>query len=115
MREMTCLECPRGCQLMIDEGTLEVTGNSCPKGEVFARSEITNPMRVLTTTVVIKARDEKMLPVRTQSPIPKSSMAAAMSYIKNIRVQAPVDVGDIIVTDLVDTGVPLIATKRVAE
>lgn len=115
MREMTCLECPRGCQLMIDEGTLEVTGNSCPKGEAFARSEITNPMRVLTTTVVIRSRNEKMLPVRTQDPIPKSSMAAAMSYIKNVRVKAPVEVGDIIVSDLADTGVPLIATKRVAE
>ena len=115
MREMTCLECPRGCQLMIDEGTLEVTGNSCPKGEAFARSEITNPMRVLTTTVVIRSRNEKMLPVRTQDPIPKSSMAAAMNYIKNVRVKAPVEVGDIIVSDLADTGVPLIATNRVSE
>lgn len=100
---------------MIDEGTLEVTGNSCPKGEAFARSEITNPMRVLTTTVVIRSRNEKMLPVRTQDPIPKSSMAAAMNYIKNVRVKAPVEVGDIIVSDLADTGVPLIATKRVSE
>ena len=113
MREMTCLECPRGCQLTINEETLEVTGNNCPKGEDFARAEITNPVRVLTTTAVIESETESMLPVRTKDPIPKKSMSAAMKAIKNIRVKAPVEVGDIIVEDLVGTGVPLIATKRV--
>lgn len=115
MREMTCLECPRGCQMSIDESTLEVTGNNCPKGETFARAEITNPVRVLTSTVVIDSKTETMLPVRTLGPIPKSSMFAAMRYLKTVRTSAPVEVGDIIVPDLVDTGVPLIATKRVSE
>lgn len=113
MREMTCLECPRGCQLSIDEQTLEVTGNSCPKGEAFARAEITNPMRVLTTTAEIESETESMLPVRTRDPIPKSSMFAAMREIKNIRVKAPVRVGDIIAEDIAGTGVPLISTKKV--
>lgn len=115
MREMTCLECPRGCQLSIDEGTLEVTGNNCPKGEAFARAEITNPVRVLTSTAVIESVKETMLPVRTAEAIPKSSMMAAMRCIKTLRVKAPVEVGDIIVEDLAGTGIPLIATKRVTE
>ena len=115
MREMTCLECPRGCQLSIDEQTLEVTGNSCPKGETFARAEITNPVRVLTTTAVIESETESMLPVRTRDPIPKSSMFAAMRTIRNIRVKAPVEVGDIIMEDIAETGVPLISTKRVTK
>ena len=115
MREMTCLECPRGCQVSIDESTLEVTGNSCPKGEAFARAEITNPVRVLTSTVMIDSSIDKMLPVRTLSPIPKSSMFAAMRFMKSVKVSAPVEVGDIIVDDLVDTGVPLIATKKISE
>ena len=115
MREMTCLECPRGCQLSINEDTLEVTGNNCPKGEAFARAEITNPVRILTTTAVIEAETESMLPVRTRDPIPKVRMFDAMRYIKNIRVKAPVEVGDIIVEDLVGTGVPLISTKRVTK
>ena len=113
MRNMTCLECPMGCQLSIDEQTLEVTGNICPKGEAFARAEITNPVRILTTTAVIESETESMLPVRTKDPIPKGSMDAAMKAIKNVRVKAPVEVGDILVEDLVGTGVPLIATKRV--
>ena len=113
MREMTCLECPRGCQLSIDEESLEVTGNSCPKGEAFARAEITNPVRVLTTTAVIESETDDMLPVRTLDPIPKSSMLAAMRFIRNLRVKAPVETGDILVGDLVGTGVPLIATKTV--
>jgi len=115
MRSMTCLECPRGCQLSINESTLEVTGNSCPKGEAFARAEITNPVRVLTTTAVIEAEDEQMLPVRTEDPIPKNKMRDAMRYIKNLRVKAPVEVGQVLVEDLVGTGVHLIATKQVRE
>ena len=115
MKEMTCLECPRGCQLSIDESTMEVTGNSCPKGEAFARAEITNPVRVLTSTVVLESRADTMLPVRTLSPIPKASMFAAMRYLKTVKAYAPVDVGDIIVKDIVDTGVPVIATKKSTE
>ncbi|MBR2740038.1 MAG: DUF1667 domain-containing protein [Oscillospiraceae bacterium] len=113
MREMTCLECPRGCQLSIDEESLEVTGNSCEKGEAFARAEITNPVRVLTTTAVIESGTDAMLPVRTQDPIPKSRMFEAMRFIKSLRVKAPVEVGDVLVRDLVGTGVALIATKSV--
>ena len=115
LRVMTCLECPRGCQLSINEGTLEVTGNTCPKGEAFARAEITNPVRVLTTTAVIESKTEKMLPVRTADPIPKSRMIEAMRFIKNLRIKAPVKVGDVLVKDLVGTGVNLIATKCVSE
>ncbi|MBP0969785.1 MAG: DUF1667 domain-containing protein [Oscillospiraceae bacterium] len=113
MREMTCLECPRGCQLSIDEQSLEVTGNNCPKGEAFARAELTNPMRVLTTTAVIESDTDDMIPVRTKDPIPKNSMFTAMRFIKTLRAKAPINTGDIIIEDLVGTGVPLIATKSI--
>ena len=111
---MTCLECPRGCRLSIDVDTLHVTGNVCQRGENFARAELTNPLRVLTTTVRIDALSEKMLPVRTQDGIPKAKLFDAMKAIQTITVKAPVRVGDVIVPDLCGTGVALIATKNVS-
>ncbi len=114
-RSMTCLECPRGCQLEINVDTLEVTGNTCPRGEAFAKAEITNPLRVLTTTVRIDSLSEVMLPVRTQTGIPKAKMFEAMDVIRDIRAKAPVSVGDVIVSDLCGTGIDLIATKNVRE
>ena len=114
-RMMTCIECPRGCQLRIDEQTLAVTGNMCPKGVAFAKAEVVNPLRGLTTSVRISALDEVMLPVRTLDGIPKRKMFEAMEQIKSIRAAAPVEVGDIICEDLAGTGVPLIATKKVRE
>ena len=114
-KKMTCLECPRGCQLEINVDTLEVTGNTCPRGEAFAKAEITNPLRVLTTTVRINSKTEVMLPVRTQTGMPKAKMFDAMEFIKDIRVNAPIFVGDVVVSDLCGTGVDLIATKNVRE
>ena len=113
-KTMTCLECPRGCRLSIDADTLHVTGNVCRRGENFARAELTNPMRVLTTTVRIDAQAEKMLPVRTEDGIPKAKLFDAMKSIQKITVKAPVRVGDVIVPDLCGTGVALIATKNVS-
>ena len=114
-RRMTCIECPRGCQLAIDEQTLTVKGNMCPKGEAFAKAELVNPLRILTTTVRITAEDEVMLPVRTLDGIPKGKMFEAMEQIKHIRAAAPVEVGDIVCENLAGTGVPLIATKKVSK
>lgn len=113
IKKMTCLECPRGCQLEIDVDSLAVTGNTCPRGEAFAKAEITNPLRVLTTTVRIDSETEAMLPVRTETGIPKAKMFEAMEYIRSVRAKAPVAVGDTVVSDICGTGVNLIATKNV--
>ena len=115
IKKMTCLECPRGCQLEINVDTLDVTGNTCPRGEAFAKAEITNPLRVLTTTVRIDSKVETMLPVRTFTGIPKAKMFEAMEVIRGIRAKAPMAVGDVVLANICDTGVDLIATKNVTE
>ena len=112
---MTCLECPRGCFLEIDTETLEVTGNFCPRGDAFAKAEITNPLRVLTTTVRIDSELETMLPVRTRDGIPKASMFDAMKLVQDVRAKAPVAIGDVIVADICGSGVDLIAAKNVGK
>ena len=112
-RKLTCIECPKGCRLIIDaqDGKMvNVTGNECPKGEKYAISEIENPVRILTSSVLGLGLGLKMIPVRTDKPIPKSRIFDAMGEIKKIRVTAPLKSGDIIVKDFLRLGVNLIAT-----
>ena len=116
IRKMTCIECPVGCQLEVDEegGQLvKLTGNKCEKGETYARQEIENPTRVLTTTVLTKGLELKLVPVRTSRPIPKARILEAMEAIRKIRLDRPVKVGDIIFKHLLGTGADLISTREV--
>jgi len=115
IKQLTCIECPRGCKLSveIDSGkVISVTGNACPKGEPYARAEIENPARVLTSTVIAVGLDLKMVPVRTDKPIPKDKMPEAMREIKKIRLSRPVRPGDIIAERFLGMDVNLIATRE---
>ncbi|NMB46607.1 MAG: DUF1667 domain-containing protein [Firmicutes bacterium] len=113
-RKMTCITCPTGCQLEVRsgaDGELEITGFQCRRGQEYARNEVLNPRRVLTTTVKIKGGALPLLPVRTAAAIPKGLLAKAMSVLANIEVEAPVHTGDVILADLLDTGIDLIASR----
>ncbi|MGM9645749.1 MAG: DUF1667 domain-containing protein [Eubacteriales bacterium] len=114
-KEMTCIICPRGCLLTADFSGEEITvvGNGCRRGEEYAKSELTNPVRTLTTTVKIKSKESTVLPVRTDKPIKKDEIFAAMKKIADIEVSAPIKIGDIIVPDFMDEGVNLISAKTV--
>ncbi len=93
IKKITCIECPQGCQLEVnvEEGrVIGLTGNKCPKGDVYGRQEITDPRRVLSSTVLAKGLEIKMVPVRTDKPVPKSKMFAVMEEIKKIRLTRPV-------------------------
>lgn len=116
VKKITCIECPKGCTLVVgieNCRVVKVSGNECPKGERYAISEIENPVRVLTSAVLTDGLPIKMLPVRTDKPIPKDKMELAMSNIKKIKVDKPVAAGDILVKDFMGLGVDLIATRRV--
>ena len=112
---MTCIVCPVGCQMSVDvndDGTVSaVEGNTCPRGKKYAVSEIQNPVRTLTTTVRVDGSDI-FLPVKTAAPIPKSSMMSAMKKIKDIKVHAPIAVGDIIEQNITDN-INLIACANI--
>ena len=116
-KNLVCIECPKGCLLSVDIENcrvVKVEGNQCPKGEKYAASEVENPMRILTSAVLTEGLGLKMLPVRTSKPIPKTKISAAMEEIKRIRLKEPVKTGDIIIKDLLGTGVDLIATRRLS-
>ncbi|HNW45594.1 MAG TPA: DUF1667 domain-containing protein [Elusimicrobiales bacterium] len=113
-RAMTCIGCPRGCRLEIEaDGTrvISVAGHQCPRGEKYARQEIEAPMRTLTTSVLTRGLELKMLPVRTSKPIPKEKLFETMAAVKRIVVSSPVKAGAVVATDFLGLGVDLVACR----
>lgn len=114
-REMTCIRCPLGCALtaeISEGGDIAVTGNTCPRGDEYARNEITDPRRTLTSTVRLAGRKNRMVSVKTASDIPKDKMLLCAEALKRIEAAPPVHIGDVIVRNVADTGVAVIATTN---
>lgn len=116
VKKFTCIVCPVGCELtatLSDDGkeVTSVEGNSCKRGVTYAVEELTAPKRTLTSTVRIAGAEDKLLPVRTDKPIPKGSLFDAMKIIKSVTVKAPVKIGDVLIADFIEPGINLIATK----
>ena len=113
MTELICIGCPKGCHLKVDEENgYAVTGNSCPIGAEYGANELKNPTRVLTSTVRITGGLHDCLPVRTNKPIPKPLLLEAMAQLRNVEVKAPVKMGDVIVSNILNTGADVIATRN---
>lgn len=113
MTHLICIVCPKGCHLNVDEENgYRVTGNSCPRGAEYGKKELTHPTRVLTSTVRIIGANHRRCPVKTERAIPKELMFDAMKCLNSVELHSPVRRGDIIISDLLGTGVNLIATKN---
>ena len=112
-RNLVCILCPRGCNLtaQIEGQTITVTGNSCPRGEKYAMDECTNSVRTVTSILRISNRDGIMVSVKTATPIAKERMFEAMEVIRNASVEAPIRIGDVLLTDV--CGADIIATKNI--
>lgn len=120
--QFNCTTCPSECLLTVEverdaDGAVvevrSVAGNSCPRGNRFAHQELTCPMRVLTTTVAVSGGDEALLPVRTSEAIPLTLHAQAMDLIRGLIVNAPIRMGDVVLEDLLHTGIDLIASMDI--
>lgn len=113
-KKLTCIECPISCALFVDIENCKaakISGNKCPKGGTYAVSEIENPLRILTSAVVCENLSLKMLPVRTDSPIPKARLMDGMDEIKKIRINKPVTAGEILVKNFLGLNANLIAAR----
>ena len=115
-RTLTCIRCPRGCAVTVslaDDGTItSVTGNSCIRGDKYARDEVTHPVRVVTTTVpVVGSATEKMVSVKTAGDVPKDRVFDVVRALTDVTATAPVHIGDDILADVAGTGVDIVATK----
>ena len=120
--KFNCTTCPSECLLTVEverdaDGTVaevrSVTGNRCPRGNKYAHQELTCPMRVLTTTVAVSGGDEALLPVRTSEAIPLTHHAQAMDLIRGLIVKAPIRMGDVVLPDLLNTNINLIASMDI--
>ena len=114
-RELTCISCPMGCQMMvcIDNGDIRVTGNTCKRGEIYAKKEVTDPRRVVTSSVRVKNGELIRVSVKTETDIPKDKIFDCMADIFKAEAVAPVKIGDIIIENCAGTGIAVVVTRNV--
>ncbi|MEG0068426.1 DUF1667 domain-containing protein [Cetobacterium sp.] len=114
MKEMICILCPVGCHLTIDiENNYKVTGNSCPKGEVYGKEELIAPKRVVTSIIRVEGGIHHMVPVKTDKPIPKELIFDCMNLLKDIKIKSPRKVGDIILENILGTDSNIVLTRDI--
>ena len=113
--ELTCIQCPIGCQLKVSLNGSEVTvtGNTCPRGEVYGKQEVTSPVRTVTSTVPVDKGIIARAPVRTAAPVPKDSIMDVMEAVHALHLTAPVTLGDVLIPNVAGTGADLIATRDI--
>ena len=108
-RELICIGCPMGCRLTAV--VTRVTGNTCRRGEDYAKKECVAPMRTVTGTVALRGGRLPVLPVRTNGEVPKEKVLAVAEALRSAVAQAPVRAGDTVLHDVCGTGVDVIAVK----
>lgn len=115
-KQFTCINCPLGCQVVVtmddDKNIKKIEGNNCKKGEQYVRDEIHDPKRMVTSTVRVAGLDIYSVPVKTESAIPKRLIFQCMEEINKTEIKAPVHIGDVVIANVLDTGVDVIATDE---
>lgn len=114
---VTCIICPLGCMMTITniDNIYIVNGNTCKRGEKYGIEEVTNPKRVVTSTVRLEGSYLKLLPVKTNYPIPKGLMFDIINALSKVTVTAPISIGDVIVENILDTGVDIVSCKTISK
>lgn len=115
-REMVCVSCPMGCAITVElddnNEVISVTGNTCPRGDKYARQECTHPERMLTSTVKVEGGRLPVVPVKSASPIPKEMLFDAMKEVNKVTLKAPVTFGNVAVKDVLGTGIDIVVTNE---
>ncbi|MBQ1304932.1 MAG: DUF1667 domain-containing protein [Erysipelotrichales bacterium] len=117
-KELTCIGCPMGCQITVElenGEVLSVHGNTCAIGDKYARHEVTNPERTVTSTVVVDGGDKPRCSVKTAGNIPKEKIFECMKEIDAVRLEAPVSIGDVVIENVAGTGVNIVATRNIVK
>lgn len=114
IRNLTCISCPIGCPLTveIENGeVLSVQGNTCKRGDQYARTECVHPVRSLTSTVKVNGGIRPVVSVKSSMPVPKELMLECMEIINKAEINAPVEIGDVVVENILNTGADIVATN----
>ncbi len=117
-KELTCIGCPMGCQLTVDfddknNMVKSVTGNNCKIGERYAQKELTNPTRIVTSSIKVDGGDLAMVSVKTESDIPKGKIFEIMKEIHETKAIAPIKIGDVMIENVAGTNVNIVATRNI--
>lgn len=111
-KELICIACPMGCHLTVDvDDDYKVTGNQCPRGEAYGKKELTNPTRIVTSTVKIKNGIYNRIPVKTSGEIPKGDIFKVMAELEQVELTAPVKVGTVVVKNVCNTGIDIVTSR----
>ena len=117
-KEFICTICPNSCRLSVykdKEGEMHVSGNQCIRGEHFGFKEYTNPERMLITTMRIENSKFPVIPVRSQKPLPKDQLLAAVKIVNDHVCNAPVTMGQVVIPNILGTGIDVIASRSMDE
>ncbi|MDR2110105.1 MAG: DUF1667 domain-containing protein [Spirochaetaceae bacterium] len=112
-KNITCITCPLGCEITVEgegENIRSMTGQGCKRGEEYARNEFIHPLRILTSTVRVTGSKVPLAAVRTNKPMPKELLFQAMDEIRKVEARVPVKRGDVIIANILGTGVDIIAS-----
>lgn len=112
-KELICIVCPRSCHLTAEgaNGKWQISGNMCPRGEVYAQQELTDPRRVVTAVIPCRGSKQTLVPVRTDQPYPKPQIASLLNRLYKMSVDAPLKSGEIIWKNVDDSGINVIVTE----
>lgn len=116
IRNLTCINCPLGCSLTVKmdgDKIISITGNTCPRGEMYAKNEVTDPKRVVTSSVHVNGGERSVVSVKTKEAIPKGMIFECANAMRDISATAPVKIGDVIIDNIAGTGIELVATANV--
>ena len=112
MKELTCIVCPRGCRLKVDDD-MDVYGNACPRGEKYAIQELTNPTRTVTSSIRVTNRPYTLVSVKTDKPIPKDKMFEVMKEIDKLSIAAPTRIGQVVKENILGLDSNIVITKNI--
>ncbi len=107
--EFICIVCPRGCHIQVDGE--DITGNLCKRGLEYVRTEITNPTRIVTSTVKTKFPDLPRVSIKTDKPVPKRKIFPIMKELDKIEITKPMAIGDVVIENILSTGANIVLTK----
>ncbi len=115
-KEIICTVCPVGCRVTVEgEGAeiVSISGNTCKRGETYAKDEFIAPKRILTCSVRLEGASRAMLPVRSSQPLPKEKIMECMEVIRQVTVAAPITEGQVIISNILGTGIDMVSSMSI--
>ena len=111
-QELICIACPMGCHLEVDiDNDYSVSGNQCKRGEVYGKKELTNPTRLITSTVKINKGINNRIPVKSNGEVPKDKIFLVMKQLEKVELSSPVEMNQVVIKNVCGLGVNIITTR----